>query len=233
MSTSFFKKFTPAGSTPIVAQKRVVKTSTTTTTAPDDHCHKKLARARHPTSQQQQHPRRVTSAVTLAVTTPPTTTKKLPLATAATTLKRSLEPSRSASTPNLKRPAPSRDSLKPPSPESLPRHYHRSAASSRSPRSLRLESSSEEDSDDERSSKRSKMGSASPGAVVDTSRRIVHPVSFKTKDPKTGQLLERCNFIHAHEIASVKLEGWSKRRGTPSVPQPLPPPPLPLNADLY
>ncbi|KAF8538144.1 histone methylation protein DOT1-domain-containing protein [Trichophaea hybrida] len=210
MSTSFFKKFTPAGSTPIVAQKRVVKTSSTSTIAPDDHRNKKLSRARHPTSHQQ-HPRRVASVVTLAVTTT-TTTKKLPPATATTPLKRSFEPSRSVSTPNLKRPAPSRDSLKPPSLESLPRHHHRSAASSRSPRSLRLESSSEEDSDDERSSKRSKMGSASPGAVVDTSRRIVHPVSFRTKDPKTGLPLERCNFIHAHEIASVKLEGWSRRR---------------------
>lgn len=48
--------------------------------------------------------------------------------------------------------------------------------------------------------------------MVDSNRRIVHPLSFRSKDPKTGEPLQRCKFIHAEEIANTKLPGWSQRK---------------------
>ncbi|KAI5788711.1 hypothetical protein FPQ18DRAFT_50161 [Pyronema domesticum] len=287
MSTSsFFKKFTPAGSTPIVAQKRVVKTSNNSSS--DEY-----PRKTHSNSNSKQSsssaPRRVASSVTLAVTKRSITSSVPPtkLQPQNQNQKRTLEASRSSSTPNLKRHATDADirpqrptkepktespTLIPPQPPP-PRHCNGSAipkataataaaapsvtsvssvtnvastsarntvrsatslasgasaasptiaasvasitsrpASSRSPHSSRLESS-DESSTDERSSKRSKRGSASP-ANTDTRRRIVHPLSFRSKDPKTGKPIERPTFIHAHDIANVKLPGWSRRRDT-------------------
>lgn len=242
MSTSFFAKFTPPGSTPIAAQKRVVKTShssssastntpSTASAASSDDARRQPRSTTNSAKKQlvHHHPRRIASAHSVEVTKRPRIPTP-PRTSSTPALKRSLDSVRS--TPNLKRPsatAPSssshshRDSLKPPSPESLggtsyPRY--RSSASSRSPRSLRLESSSEEDdSEDERAQKRSKVGggSASPaaGRLVNSSRRILHPVSFRLKDPVTGLVHKSCVFVHAHEIANRDLENWSRRKGTP------------------
>ena len=269
MSTGFFKKFTPAGSIPIVPQERVVKISRADARAPAASAAASTpetggrrrkrpptpAASSQPSQPQQQHLRRVSSTLTLAVPTPTsssascsTTSRPIaPCKPAAPKRGRGgPEPSRSTSTPNLKRSAPSPDSFprSPPRPHLQPdphqhlqpdphqhlqhphqhqhqhQHHQRSAASSRSPFSQRLESSDDDeygsdDDDDERSSKRSKMGSASPagGGVVDPARRTVHPISFRTKDPQTGLPVDRCRFIHASEIASAKRDGWLKPRG--------------------
>ncbi|CCX31210.1 Similar to Histone-lysine N-methyltransferase, H3 lysine-79 specific; acc. no. Q4WVH4 [Pyronema omphalodes CBS 100304] len=265
MSTSsFFKKFTPAGSTPIVAQKRVVKTSNNSSS--DEY-----PRKTHSNSNSKQSsssaPRRVASSVTLAVTKRSITSSVPPtkLQPQNQNQKRTLEASRSSSTPNLKRHATDADirpqrptkepktespTLIPPQPPP-PRHCNGSAipkataataaaapsvtsvssvtnvastsarntvrsatslasgasaasptiaasvasitsrpASSRSPHSSRLESSDESSTDE----------------------RSIHPLSFRSKDPKTGKPIERPTFIHAHDIANVKLPGWSRRR---------------------
>ncbi|KAI5806993.1 histone H3 methyltransferase [Geopyxis carbonaria] len=110
----------------------------------------------------------------------------------------------SKSTPNLKRARSC--GLKPPPPASVSR--------SRSPR-VRLESSSDDDDEGEDDdsdgcrSKRSKLGSASP-MVLDTRRRMVHPVSFHTRNRKTGEPVPPCVFVHAEEIANTKLKNWGK-----------------------
>jgi hypothetical protein len=118
----------------------------------------------------------------------------------------------------MNRPSPAlRDSSQKPVSQqllSVPHTQERSV--SRSPRPAKLESSDEESSEDERASKRSKLasGSSSPQVVmVDSNRRILHPLSFRSKDPVTREPLQRCKFIHAEEIANTKLPGWSRRKG--------------------
>jgi hypothetical protein len=197
--SSLFDKLRLTGVPPLKRQKQVVQTATDES---DGH-HRQRHRDPKTQQQQQQQPRRVQSTVTLAVERPRPAAQK----------KRRLDLQQS--TPNLKRPSPAhRDSsLKPPSPEFLAVPQDRCA--SRSPRPAKLESSDEESSGDERASKRSKLGSASPqAAVMDNNRRILHPLSFRSKDPKTGEPLQRCKFIHAEEIANTKLPGWSRRKGT-------------------
>lgn len=88
----------------------------------------------------------------------------------------------------------------------------------RSPQRRRLESSdesSDDESGDDRGSKRSKQGSTPPrgGMGVDKNRKMVHPLSFHKRDPKTGLPVEQCVFVHAEEIAGVSVEGYSRRPG--------------------
>ena len=132
------------------------------------------------------HPRRVQSTVTLAVQ------DSRPVSAPKRSSAESIRPRA-----NLKRPSPTH--LKPPEPS----------------RPGRLESSDEESSADERETKRSRMGSASPLAaqVVDPARRFVHPISFRSRDPKTGKPLERCQFKDSEIIANDGLPSWSRRRG--------------------
>lgn len=90
----------------------------------------------------------------------------------------------------------------------------------RSPQRKRLESSDEssDESEDDRGSKRSKQGSTPPRGCmgVDKNRKMVHPLSFHKRDPKTGQPVEACTFVHAEEIAGVGVEGYSRRLGKKS-----------------
>lgn len=105
--------------------------------------------------------------------------------------------------------------LEPPSPESLgSRGRGQSAASSQSPTNFtRLSSSDDDDngSEDERERKRPKIVGSSPlpsGCV----RKIVHPLSFHTRDPNTGEPVKRCNFVHAEQIANTEIDNWSRRK---------------------
>jgi hypothetical protein len=217
MPTSFFKKFTPAGSTPIAAQQLVVKTNAS---VDDGRIKSKPSLAAAMTngrdrkrSENAKQPRRSISTSTLAVATAASRIPTPPTTNSSAANRRNLDSPRS--TPNLKRAlGRKRDTLKPPSPESL----GSLARSSRSPTSLRLQSSDEEESEDERGSKRPKVGTGSPGATVDKARKIVHPLSFHIKDPKTGEPLKRCIYIHADEIANVKLPSWSRRKGKATQP---------------
>ena len=214
---SFFKKYTPVGSTPIAPQKRVIKHSHPSDAAPATTTPKLLSASAANSSTAKKLPRRIASSSNVPVRSSPAASTKQNGSAAgiASPLKRKLDPSKS--TPNLKRPAvvEKRDSLKPPTPESV------AGASSRSPRSMRLESSDEE-SEDERDSKRSKVGSRSPLAH-DTTRKLVHPISFHNKDPKTGKPVAPCEFIHCELIANVKLKEWNRRKGTPPFCLPTPP----------
>ena len=271
MSASFFQKFRPPGSSPIVSEKRVVKTNTSPATTPTKSATTTTATKRATTTPSpaaaaaaaaaatadarrprrlshvppEAHPRRVQSSVILAVsdtrpsTAPVTPNRDLETSRSPPNLKRGPDQLRPPPAtvrrppPTLKRPASAvhhREFTKPPSPDAIPHHVQRSSVSSRSPRSQRLESSDEESSEDERISKRSKIGSLSPrGPAPDATRRLVHAISFRTKDPKTGQPLERCKFIHAETIAGLGQPGWSRRKGSPllSLPPRTPPPSLP------
>ena len=205
---SFFKKYTPVGSTPIAPQKRIIKTcSSTSSSAPQPSS--RLT----PTAAPKKTHRRVASS-----SVPPRTNSCSATSSSAlesrqngttSAMKRKIDPARS--TPNLKRSGTveKRDRLKLPTPESV------AGTSSRSPRSQRLESSDEE-SEDERETKRSKVGSRSPLAH-DASRKLVHPISFRTKDPKSGEPVPQCEFIHAEQIANVPPEvsecTWSASAG--------------------
>lgn len=104
------------------------------------------------------------------------------------------------------------DLLKPPSPQSLlsSRNRYRHS-SSRSPLSLRLESSDESSSDgdntDERASKRYK--SVSPAALSQShDRDLVNPQSFRSMSTSTSS--ESSCFVHADQIANVSNKAWVK-----------------------
>jgi hypothetical protein len=190
---SLFDKLRPAGVPPLKRHRQIIHTSGS------DERRQRPRESTQPRLQQK---------VTLAVERPrPTTTG---------TQKRRLAPARSS--PKANRPSPAlRDlSQKPVSQQLLSVPHTQERSVSRSPRRVKLESSDEELSEDERASKRSKLGSgsSSPQAVVDSNRRILHPLSFRNKDPKTREPLQRCTFIHAEEIANTKLPGWSRRKGT-------------------
>lgn len=111
----------------------------------------------------------------------------------------------------------SSDLLKPPSPESLSSSRHRhTISSSRSPLSVRLESSDDDSSTDqddrERASKRYK--SVSPVASQDSrGRKLVNPLSFRRSS--TSSATEDGYFIHAEQIANagVKSGGKNPTRG--------------------
>lgn len=106
----------------------------------------------------------------------------------------------------------SSDLLKPPSPESLSSSRHRhTISSSRSPLSVRLESSDEDSSTDqddgERASKRYK--SVSPVAPQDSrGRKLVNPLSFRRSS--TSSATEDGYFIHAEQIANVGVKSGGK-----------------------
>lgn len=102
--------------------------------------------------------------------------------------------------------------LKPPSPESSASRNRRTISSSRSPLSVRLESSDEHSSSDERASKRYK--SQSPTAPIHTQgRKLVNPLSFRNNSTSTAS--EDGYFVHAEQIANVshKSGGKSTTRG--------------------
>lgn len=108
--------------------------------------------------------------------------------------------------------ASSSDLLKPPSPESLSSSRHRhTISSSRSPLSVRLESSDEDSSTDqaggERASKRYK--SVSPISPQDKQgRKLVNPLSFRRSS--TSSATEDGYFIHAEQIANVGVKSGGK-----------------------
>lgn len=108
--------------------------------------------------------------------------------------------------------ASSSDLLKPPSPESLSSSRHRhTISSSRSPLSVRLESSDEDSSTDqdsgERASKRYK--SVSPVSPHDKqARKLVNPLSFRRSS--TSSATEDGYFIHAEQIANVGVKSGGK-----------------------
>lgn len=111
--------------------------------------------------------------------------------------------SKGASSPNM---------LKPPSPESVSSSRNRHTISlSRSPLSVRLESS-DEGSDSgqdagERASKRYK--SVSPTAPVDKhGRKLVNPLSFR-RSPSTSPT-EDVYFVHAEQVANIVVKSGGK-----------------------
>lgn len=236
---SFFKKFTPVGSTPIVTQKPVVRTASdgATPTSRRSGTSNGLSK---PLSGTPQPRRSASSTVLVSNRSRTSTTATTP--EAISPRKRKLDSAKS--TPNLKRSSPSSSTsgtselrhLKLPSPTGNARHLANgsngcsrgvrgssvASSSHRSPRPQRLESSDDE-SDDDRSSKRSKHGSTPPrapsAAEKGNGRKMVHPISFHKRDPKTGEPVPECKFIHADEIASVNLKGWSRRPGEISPPK--------------
>lgn len=108
--------------------------------------------------------------------------------------------------------APSSDLLKPPSPESLPSSRSRNIiSSSRSPLSVRLESSDEDSSCSEdareRASKRYKSVSPAAATAANQGRKFVNPLSFRRSSSSAA---EDGYFIHAEQIANVDVKSGGK-----------------------
>lgn len=225
---SFFSKF---GQTSIVTQKYELKTTKGDAVAKKHTSNGALSAAATTSAAKKQLPRKVASAPRLH--TPPVGSSTAAADSrpqsilAHGTLKRKLEsvssqPSRPSPkrtvTESPSRPSPKRESrklpspqlLKPPSSESLAPGRARSAASSRSPRSIRLESSDDEDDGE---TARVRTHSASPGAPVSQGRKVVHPISFRSRDPVTKEKIALCKFTHAENIASLTMKEWRLRPG--------------------
>ncbi|KAL7276306.1 Nucleosomal histone H3-Lys79 methylase [Rhizina undulata] len=219
--SSFFAKFNKPGTTPITQQKYVVKTvsvptpSNSSSSAPARRPNPAISTPHSSRKQQGESSRSAPSSKSKLSTTV--------TASSASAGKASLKRKYDATDSSKSTPTPavskrkSSDLLKPPSPESqAPSSRGRTnLSSSRSPRSIRLESSDESsasDDEDERASKRTRP-SLSPGAVIDGKRKLVNPLSFRKSDYSSATVSEEGFFIHAEKIANAKIEGYgtSKR----------------------
>ncbi|RPB15993.1 DOT1-domain-containing protein [Morchella conica CCBAS932] len=195
---SFFAKFNKTGTTPITPQKFTVKT---------------IKVASEPKSKPTELlPNRSVSAVRGDGESKRDNGRATPLhhpsskrLTSSSRKRKHFEQSKgpSSSAPDL---------LRPPSPGSLASSRNRYRhSSSRSPLSLRLESSDESSSDgdntDERATKRYK--SVSPAAPTQSrNRNLVNPLSFRSISTSTN--LENSSFVHADQIASIGNKTWGK-----------------------
>lgn len=194
---SFFAKFNRPGTTPITPQKYTVKTVKVASELKS----KSNTPIKKPTSATQGDgkAKRGGGQVT-------------PLSSSHANAKNSPSSSRKRKHVDAIVKGVSSDLLKPPSPESLSSSRNRhTISSSRSPLSVRLESSDEDSSTDqdggERASKRYK--SVSPVTPQDDQgRKLVNPLSFRRSS--TSSATGDGYFIHAEQIANVGVKSGGK-----------------------